>query len=115
MEYDGSESLTPVFSVRDSSNDLGSTVELEVSRSPVLRMRLRSHGKESGSTSKTKDDIPAEDSNHESGENHDSNEVDPSQNTDLTDRQSVDTAGTEETTPTPNARPSRPTTNPKPT
>ena len=55
VQDSSSEPPSPASTVKYSSDDSGSTVEVEVSKSPVYRMTLRSHSKKSVSPEPTPD------------------------------------------------------------
>ena len=58
VQYSGSEPPSPALTVKYSSDDSGSTVELQVSKSLVYRMRLRSQSKKSVSPEPTPEPTP---------------------------------------------------------
>ena len=58
VQYSSSEPPSPALTVKYSSDDSGSTVELQVSKSPVYRMTLRSQSKKSVSPEPTPEPTP---------------------------------------------------------
>ena len=58
VQYSGSEPPSPALTVKYSSDNSGSTVELQVSKSPVYRMTLRSQSKKSVSPEPTPEPTP---------------------------------------------------------